>query len=156
MAFEEGEAEIPNDPPENKYFADVIETIISLNFPAREPLENSSEVPGRLPLRVCVVGRSFAGKRTIAERLANEFGLRTLRIDDLIQEALHIDDEKSESEYEDVELQEEVTDDEAPPEEAPPAAEPAEGAAEGEGEEAKAEEAAPEGEEGAAPPAEEV
>ena len=135
----------------------MIETIISLNYPAREPLENSSEVPGRLPLRVCVVGRSFAGKHTVGERLASEFGLRALKIDELIQEALHVDDEKSESEYEDVELQEEVTDDEAPPEEAPPAPEePAEPRPEGEGEEQKVEEAAPEGEEGVSPPVEEA
>jgi hypothetical protein len=57
----EGESEIPDEVPLNHYLGDAIETIIKLNFEERASLEEPL-VPGHLALKLCILGRAFAGR----------------------------------------------------------------------------------------------
>ena len=45
-------------------------------------------VPDFLNLKLCLVGYAFAGKKTQARKLKEEYGLEVFYLNDLVQEAL--------------------------------------------------------------------
>jgi hypothetical protein len=45
-------------------------------------------MPQYLALKVCFIGYNFAGKKTQAKQMAEEFGLQTYQLSDLVDEVL--------------------------------------------------------------------
>lgn len=62
VTLEEGDADVPDTPPNNYYVGDAIEQIININFEARGK-SLRPENPHYLSLKLCFVGYAFAGKR---------------------------------------------------------------------------------------------
>lgn len=87
VTLEEGEAEIPDTPPNNYFVGDAIEQIINLNFEARGR-QLRPKNPHYLNLKLCFVGYAFAGKRLQAMKLKQEYGVDTYQLSDLVEEAL--------------------------------------------------------------------
>ena len=66
---------------------DAVEQIINLNHEARGRLLRPKN-PHYLNLKLCLVGYAFAGKKSQAQRLQNDYGLKAMNMSDLIEEAL--------------------------------------------------------------------
>ena len=87
MPVEEGDLAIEDEPTNNTYVGDAVEQIINLNYEARGR-QLRPKNPHYLNLKLCLVGYAFAGKRTQAARLKEAYGLETLTMHDLVEEAL--------------------------------------------------------------------
>lgn len=66
---------------------DAIEQILKLNYSARENLKRP-KIPHYVSLKLCLIGYAFSGKKTQAEKLKSEYGLESLMLNDLVEEAL--------------------------------------------------------------------
>jgi hypothetical protein len=87
MVLEEGDAELPDQAPNNYALGDAIENIININFEDR-PHYLRPKVPHYMSLKLCLVGYSFSGKNTQAQKLLENLGLQVFKMGDLVQEAL--------------------------------------------------------------------
>lgn len=58
-----------------------------MNYDAREHYKRP-KMPQHLPLKLCFIGYAFAGKKTQAERLKEQYGLHTYYLNDLVNEAV--------------------------------------------------------------------
>ena len=63
IQLEEGDTELPTECPNNFLLGDAIEMIININYEAK-PKTKRPQVPHFLNLKLCLVGYSFAGKKT--------------------------------------------------------------------------------------------
>lgn len=52
-----------------------------------EPVPETAQLPP-VPLKLAVIGKPFAGKRSLATKLAASYGLVMLSVDALVQEAM--------------------------------------------------------------------
>ena len=50
------------------------------------------KVPHFMNLKLCLVGYAFAGKKTQAQKLKEEYGLEVMYINDLVQQAIEFSD----------------------------------------------------------------
>jgi adenylate kinase family enzyme len=95
--LDEADMIIPNDLPKNNILGDVIEQIIYINYEGEKDIVKP-EVPNHLPLKVAILGKSFAGKKTQAEMLAQKYNLVQYHPYELINEAI----ERAEEELEEI------------------------------------------------------
>ena len=58
-----------------------------MNFEARAALKRP-KVPHYLNMKMCMLGYQFAGKSTLAEKLANEFNLDIYKLEELVDLAI--------------------------------------------------------------------
>lgn len=61
--------------------------IININYDARPELKRP-KMPHFLNLKLCLVGYAFAGKKTQAKKLQEEYGLEVFYINELVQKAI--------------------------------------------------------------------
>jgi hypothetical protein len=66
---------------------DAVERIINLNFEARGP-QLRPKIPHYLNLKLCFIGYAFAGKKLQAMKVKQEYGLDSISMNDLVEEAL--------------------------------------------------------------------
>ena len=81
------ENEIPLEAPKNYNLGCSIQRIIDLNF-AEEEIVQEPQVPFHLPLKLSILGHSFAGKMTQAILLAKKYNLEMIELAMLVKEAL--------------------------------------------------------------------
>lgn len=87
MTLEEGDAELPSEAPNNFFLGDAIEQVVNLNFEARAK-QMRPKNPQHLALKIAFIGYAFAGKKTQASQIAEQYGLQTYQMSDLVDEAL--------------------------------------------------------------------
>ena len=63
--FEEGDLEVSDVPENNFLLGDAIEQIIKINYEERQKTK-MPKTPNYLPLKLCLIGYPFAGKKTQA------------------------------------------------------------------------------------------
>lgn len=78
---------IEDEPVNNYYVGDAVEQIINLNYEARGR-QLRPKNPHYLNLKLCLVGYAFAGKKSQARRLKEEYGLESVTLNELVEEAL--------------------------------------------------------------------
>lgn len=73
--------------------------MVDLAYPqvALPPVPN--DIPNYLPLKLSIIGRSFAGKKTLAQILKSKYGIEIVNPDSILKEAINyafppIEDEK--------------------------------------------------------------
>jgi hypothetical protein len=88
VTLEEGDADLPTEAPNNYQLGDAIEQIIQLNFNARAN-QKRPQMPQYLNLKLCFIGYAFAGKKTQAKMLQDNYGLQTYQMSDLVSEAVN-------------------------------------------------------------------
>ena len=88
VTLEEGDADLPTEAPNNYQLGDAIEQIIQLNFSARAN-QKRPQMPQYLNLKLCFIGYAFAGKKTQAKILQDNYGLQTYQMSDLVSEAVN-------------------------------------------------------------------
>lgn len=76
-----------NAPLKNDVLVNVIEDISRLTLVTPKNL-NIPELP-RVSLTICMLGKKFSGKNTITQKLAAQYGLDIIRVDDLIKDAIN-------------------------------------------------------------------
>ena len=91
MAFDEADLELTDVPMKNHIFGDVIEQLIKLYYPPRADLKHPA-TPNHLALKLCLIGYPFAGKKTQAQIIKQKYGLDVYSMDELVQEAIAIQD----------------------------------------------------------------
>jgi hypothetical protein len=74
VTLEEGDADLPAEAPNNYQLGDALQDIIQLNYPPRAK-QLRPRMPQHLALKVAFIGYHFAGKKTQAKQMAEEFGL---------------------------------------------------------------------------------
>ncbi len=65
-------------------------TMIDLNYEARQEPSLPENVPHHLPIKICVVGRDFAGKETQAHEIARRYNLKVFIMGEMIEELLKV------------------------------------------------------------------
>ena len=85
--FDEADLEILDAPENNVLLGDAIEEIIKINFAERSRLKHPQN-PNWLPLKLCLVGYPFAGKKMQAEMIKAKYGLDIYCMEDLVNEAI--------------------------------------------------------------------
>ncbi|KAI8928765.1 hypothetical protein BC831DRAFT_447306 [Entophlyctis helioformis] len=78
------------EPVVNPLLGVIVEDIITLTAPPETTYE-VAPLPSA-PLRVVIIGKRFAGKSSIAKRIADTYNMSILRIDDLMKEAISVSD----------------------------------------------------------------
>lgn len=79
-------AEIPGPPRNNPVVGHIIQRLYNIVHPPTPPPPPPEYPP--FPIRACVLGKTFAGKTTIVQKLAEEHRLQVLNVDDLVMEAV--------------------------------------------------------------------
>ena len=85
--FEEGDFDVTDVPENNFILGDAIEQIIKINYEERQKTK-MPKTPNHLPLKLCMVGYPFAGKKTQAALIKEKFGLDVYDMGALVQEAI--------------------------------------------------------------------
>ena len=85
--FEEGDLEISDVPENNFLLGDAIEQVIKINYEERQKTK-MPKTPNYLPLKLCLVGYPFAGKKTQAQKIKEKFGLDVFEMGALVEEAV--------------------------------------------------------------------
>lgn len=84
----EQRVEIPKEPVSNQILGDILEHLIDINFPlVREKIEIS--YPQYLPLKICLMGKTYSGKSTIARYLNNRYGVEIVSIESLLSHTIN-------------------------------------------------------------------
>ncbi|CAI2385760.1 unnamed protein product [Moneuplotes crassus] len=96
--LDEDEMTIPEVLPKNNILGDVVEQVININYDGEKDIVRP-EVPNHLTLRLAMVGKSFAGKKTQAQLIAEKYDLKQYHPFELIDEALS----RSKEELEEIE-----------------------------------------------------
>jgi adenylate kinase family enzyme len=73
-------------PTSNVSLAQVIDDVLFLAVPPGKPYETLQLPPGQVKL--CVLGKPFSGKSQLAAKLATDYKLAALEMDELIKDAL--------------------------------------------------------------------
>lgn len=87
VKLDESDMKIPEALPKNNILGDVVEQIIHLNYEGEKDIVKP-DVPSHLPLKVSIIGKSFSGKKTQAQLLAEKYNLVQYHPYELINEAL--------------------------------------------------------------------
>ena len=93
--FEEGDLEVQDTPENNVLLGDAIEEIIKINFAERARLKHPQN-PNWLPLKLCLVGYPFAGKKAQSEMIRAKYGLDVYCMESLVHEALRFAEDNPE------------------------------------------------------------
>ncbi|KAI8999817.1 hypothetical protein BC832DRAFT_563700 [Gaertneriomyces semiglobifer] len=80
-----------NEESTNRALATLIDSILEITAPPDPPREVPQLPAG--PIKLALVGKPFAGKRTLANQLAEKYGILPISVDELIQKALRVSDE---------------------------------------------------------------
>jgi hypothetical protein len=94
--LKEEEMVVPNEMPVNNILGDVVEQIIYINYDGEKEIIKP-DVARHLPLRVSIIGKSFSGKKTQAQMLAEKYNLIQYHPYELINEALERADQELEN-----------------------------------------------------------
>ncbi|KAI8587012.1 hypothetical protein BDZ88DRAFT_399175, partial [Geranomyces variabilis] len=78
--------ELPHKVLRNKALGKMVGTILDMTAPP-EPVVETAKLPA-VPLKIALIGKPFAGKRTIAKRLAAKYHLNVISVDELIQSTI--------------------------------------------------------------------
>lgn len=73
-------------PKQNEYLARVVEQISSIASPAQNILI-AEDIP-KSPLKISVIGKKASGKRSVANMLAQKYGMTMIIVEDLIKDAI--------------------------------------------------------------------
>lgn len=84
----EREPDIVEGRPVNYRLGFVVAALLD-RFHAQPPLPEPPPMP-EVPVRIVLSGKPFAGKRTIAARLAESFNLQVVDVDEVVRECLHL------------------------------------------------------------------
>ncbi|KAI9096087.1 hypothetical protein DFS34DRAFT_623887 [Phlyctochytrium arcticum] len=81
-----GFSEHSQESPVNDVLAKLVDAVLDITAPP-EPVHEIVQLPP-VPLRIALIGKPFAGKRTIAKRLAAKYCLTILTMDELVQDVI--------------------------------------------------------------------
>lgn len=70
----------------NKALNKLISTILEITAPP-EPVIETAHLPP-VPLKLALIGKPFAGKRTLAKKIAAKYRLAVISVDELMQAAI--------------------------------------------------------------------
>ena len=111
--FEEGDLEVSDVPDNNFLLGDALEQIIKINYESRSKTK-TPKTPNYLPLKLCIVGYPFAGKKTQAEMIKAKYGVDIYQMGELVQEAIDFADCNPKPLHKDVTPKEELQKPSAP------------------------------------------
>ncbi|TPX63415.1 adenylate kinase [Spizellomyces sp. 'palustris'] len=85
-----GDWGFPGDSPlefsPNELLAKLVDTLLDMTAPP-EPVREAVFLPP-VPLKIALIGKPFAGKKTLAKKLAAKYCLSVLSVDELVQDAI--------------------------------------------------------------------
>lgn len=102
VSFEPSDLELTSKAENNYLLGDALQQIIHINFEERARLKHP-QTASYLPLKICLAGYPFAGKKTQAAFIAKKFGLQVFQMDELVKEAIEFSDAYPNEIYEDPE-----------------------------------------------------
>jgi hypothetical protein len=70
----------------NPILGDIVNNVLDVVFPPQS-LNKEVDIP-QVPLRICVIGKKFSGRQSVAKNLAATFNLQILTADEIIKEAI--------------------------------------------------------------------
>ncbi|OLQ02948.1 hypothetical protein AK812_SmicGene14146 [Symbiodinium microadriaticum] len=82
------EMDLVDGVPVNYRFGMVIASMIERMY--KEPPPKRPPVMPEVPLRLVLTGKPYAGKRCVARRLAEAYGLEVVNLDELVRECLDL------------------------------------------------------------------
>ena len=73
-------------PATNDLLGNIINSLIEMTS-VPEPVQTTTLVPS-VPIKLCLLGKPFSGKKTIGKKLADMYGLTLLSVDELVKESI--------------------------------------------------------------------
>jgi adenylate kinase family enzyme len=81
---------IHKEPYKNNYLGDLVDMLIDLKYNEDDKVEEKKNMFSYIPLKLCMIGHSFSGKKSQAKILSENFPFKIYFIDDLIRRSLEV------------------------------------------------------------------
>lgn len=80
---------ITSRPLNNDILGDVIEALIDMKYPRKQPPQKP-QLPDYLPIKVVLLGNPFSGRKTVAKFLKSRYGVEIFNMTEIIKEAIEL------------------------------------------------------------------